>query len=106
MTDNLSSLVEHILPGGLSFIIFIIGFWISVGKHMVTKSDVEKMIQLHSPYVEDRQFILERLKNNKEMQESFADALDKNSDVMNELRIQIACLSNTLENIEKYIDRE
>ena len=35
MTDNLSSLVEHILPGGLSFIIFIIGFWISVGKHIV-----------------------------------------------------------------------
>ena len=40
---------------------------------------------------------------NKEMQEQFADALQRNTEVMNDLKVQIATLSKTLETIETNI---
>jgi hypothetical protein len=72
---------------------------------MVTKSEIENLIQTHSPYLQDRQFIMERLASNKENQTAFATALQRNSEVMNELRIQITILTKTLETLEERIDR-
>ena len=69
----------------------------------MTKSEVEKMISTLSPYNEDKQLIYERLNINKEMQEQFAEALVRNTEVMNDLKIQIATLSKTLETIEHNI---
>jgi hypothetical protein len=48
---------------------------------------------------------MERLASNKENQTAFATALQRNSEVMNELRIQITILTKTLETLEERIDR-
>lgn len=71
---------------------------------MVTKSEVVDLIKHESPYNQDRQFIMERLATNKETQAAFANALQRNTDVMNELKIQIATLGKTLEALEDRID--
>lgn len=63
------------------------------------------MIETQSPYMHDRQFIMERLASNKENQTAFATALQRNSDVMNELKIQIATLGKTLEALEHRIEK-
>jgi hypothetical protein len=63
------------------------------------------MIETQSPYIHDRQFIMERLNNNKETQAAFASALQKNSEVMNELKVQIAMLGRTLETLENRIEK-
>jgi hypothetical protein len=55
--------------------------------------------------MKDRQFIMERLAVNKESQAAFANALQRNSDVMNDLKIQIATLGKTLEALEDRIER-
>jgi hypothetical protein len=63
------------------------------------------MIETQSPYCQDRQFIMERLASNKENQVQFATALQRNTEVMNELKIQLATLGKTLEALEDRIER-
>ena len=77
----------------------------TIGRNMATKSEVAHMIDTQSPYLHDRQFIMERLANNKESQAAFSMALQRNTEVMNELKIQIAMLGKTLEAIENRIEK-
>ena len=62
------------------------------------------MIKNDSPYLQDRQFIMERLATNKETQAALSNALQRNTEVMNELKIQIATLGKTLEALEDKIE--
>ena len=101
----MEDLLRHLLPEWISLAVVLAGIWIGVGRNLVTKNEVEKMIQCLSPYNIDKQFIYERLDMNKEMQEQFADALKRNTDVMNDLKVQIATLSKTLETIEHHINK-
>jgi hypothetical protein len=72
---------------------------------MATKAEVLHLIETQSPYLHDKQFIMERLASNKETQAAFASALQRNTDVMNELKVQIATLGKTLEALEDRIER-
>ena len=83
----------------------MMGFWVAIGRNMATKSEVADMIETKSPYLQDRQFIMERLNINKETQTTFATALQRNTEVMNELKVQIATLGKTLEALEERIER-
>ena len=63
----MEDLLKHLLPEWISLAIVLIGIWVSIGRNLVTKAEVEKMIQCLSPYNVDKQFIYERLDMNKEM---------------------------------------
>lgn len=63
------------------------------------------MIESKSPYLHDRQFIMERLATNKETQAALTSMLQRNTEVMNELKVQIATLGKTLEALEERIER-
>jgi hypothetical protein len=63
------------------------------------------MIETKSPYLQDRQFIMERLAINKETQAALTNMLQKNTEVMNELKVQIATLGKTLEALEERMER-
>jgi hypothetical protein len=105
MTDTIIHFWESVASAAIGIIVTMTGFWVMIGKNMATKSEVAHMIETQSPYVHDRQFIMERLASNKETQAAFANALQRNTEVMNELKIQIAMLSKTLEALEDRIDR-
>ena len=105
MSDTIIHFWENIATTSIGIIVTMIGFWIAVGKNMATKAEVVEMIENHSPYLHDKQFIMERLNSNKESQAAFASALQRNSDVMNELKVQIAMLAKTLETLEERIER-
>ena len=92
---------QNIATTAVSIVITLIGFWAGVVRHMATKQDVCELIENRSPYVKDRQFIMERLAVNKEIQGQLSIALQKNSEVMNELKVQIATLAKALEALEK-----
>jgi hypothetical protein len=83
----------------------MLGFWLTIGKNTITKTDVYEIIENHSPYIKDRQFIMERLSINKETQNALSLTLQKVIEVMSELKIQIATLGKTLEALEDRIDR-
>jgi len=105
MTDTIVHFWENLATTSIGIIVTMLGFWMTIGRNMATKSEVAHMIDTQSPYLHDRQFIMERLANNKESQAAFSMALQRNTEVMNELKIQIAMLGKTLEAIENRIEK-
>ena len=71
---------------------------------MLFRSVIE-LIKTQCPYSNDRQFIMERLATNKETQTALTSMLQRNTEVMNELKVQIATLGKTLEALEDRIER-
>jgi len=105
MSETIIHFWENLATTSIGIIVTMIGFWFYIGKNMVTKAEVVEMLETKSPYLQDRQFIMERLNTNKETQTAFATALQRNTDVMNELKVQIATLGKTLEALEERIER-
>lgn len=105
MNNNLIELWEYVATTSIGIILTMLGFWFTIGKNMATRAEVAEMIETTSPYLHDRQFIMERLAINKETQAEFSAALRRNTEVMNELKIQIAMLAKTLEALESRIEK-
>jgi len=106
--NTLGNLLENITTSMLSVIIALIGFWTTFIKNLVNRKDVEEMINRcaqSSQYSQDRQFIMERLNSHKEDTNILFRALEKNTEVMTELKVQIATLGKTLEALENRIER-
>ena len=105
--DTLGHFFENFTTSMVSVVIALIGFWTTFVKNLVTRKEVEEMINTcaqSSQYSKDRQFIMERLNSHKEDTNILFRALEKNTEVMQELRIQMATLTNTLESLEKRIE--
>lgn len=105
MTDQIIHFWENIATTSIGIIVTMLGFWVAIGRNMATKSEVVEIVKNDSPYLQDRQFIMERLNSNKEIQSAFANALQRNTEVLNELKVQIATLGKTLEALEERIER-
>lgn len=103
--ETIFSFWQNIATTAIGVIITMVGFWAGVVRHMATKQEVCEMIETRSPYVKDRQYIMERLAVNKEIQGQLSSALQRNTEVMNELKVQIATLGKTLEALEDRIER-
>ena len=101
--NTLGHLLENMTTSMISVIIALIGFWTTFIKNLVNRKEVEEMIQATSQasqYSKDRQFIMERLNTHKEDTNILFRALEKNTEVMTELKVQIATLGKTLETLE------
>ena len=105
MTDTIIHFWENLATTAIGIIVTMLGFWVTIGRNMATKAEVLHMIETQSPYLHDRQFIMERLNTNKETQAAFASALQRNTEVMNELKVQLAMLGKTLEALEDRIEK-
>ena len=105
MSETIIHFWENIATTSIGIIVTMIGFWVAIGRNMATKAEVSHMIETLSPYNQDRQFIMERLAVNKESQSQLSVDLQKYTEVMSELKAQIAVLGNTLENLENRIER-
>lgn len=105
MSETIINFWQSLATAAIGIVVTMGGFWVMIGRNMATKSEVAHMIETMSPYAHDRQFIMERLANNKENQAAFSMALQRNTEVMNELKIQIAMLGKTLEALEERIER-
>lgn len=105
MSETIIHFWQSLATASIGIIVTMMGFWVAIGRNMATKSDVLHMIETQSPYIQDRQFIMERLATNKETQAAFATALQRNTEVMNELKIQLVTLGKTLEALEERIER-
>lgn len=103
--NSVGHFLENLTTSMVSVIIALVGFWTTFVRNMVTKKEVEEMIVNQSQYVKDRQYIMERLNDTKETNTTIFKALEKNTEVMNELKIQIATLGKTLEALEDRIER-
>ena len=103
--DTVGHFFENMTTAMVSIIIALIGFWTTFVKGLVNRKEVQEMIQNQSQYMKDREFIMDRLKDHKEDSATLFRALSKNTEVMSELKVQIALLSKTLEALEHRIER-
>jgi predicted RND superfamily exporter protein len=106
MNEQILHFWQSLATVSIGIIVTLIGFWVSIGKKVVTKEEITKMIQNETPYCKDREFIMERLATNKETQMALSITLQKVIEVMNELKVQIATLGKTLEALEERIERK
>lgn len=106
MTDTIIHFWQALASIGLGIIVTLLGFWVGIGKKIVTREEISDMIKKDSAYVTDRQFIMERLSTQKENHKILTDMLQKNTEVMHELKVQIATLGKTLEALEDRIERK
>ncbi len=105
MSEHIVNFWQNIATTCIGIVVTMIGFWVTIGKNMVTRAEVSDIIKNESPYNQDRQFIMERLASNKETQALLTNMLQRNTEVMNELKVQIAMLGKTLEALEERIER-
>lgn len=105
MSEHIINFWQNIATTCVGVIVTMVGFWVAIGKNMVTRAEVSDIIKNESPYNQDRQFIMERLASNKETQAALTGMLQRNTEVMNELKVQIATLGKTLEALEERIER-
>ena len=103
--NSLGHFFENFTVSMVSVVIALIGFWTTFVKNLVSRKDVQDMIQNQSQYMKDRKFIMDRLKDHEEDSATLFRALSKNTEVMSELKVQIALLSKTLEALEHRIER-
>jgi hypothetical protein len=106
--NTLGHFFENFTTSMFSVVIALIGFWTTFVKNLVNRKEVEEMIEScsrSSQYSKDRQFIMERLDSSKESQIIISKALAKNTEVMTDLKIHIATLAKTLENLEARIEK-
>ena len=103
--NTLGHFFENFTTAMVSVVIALVGFWTTFVKNLVNRKEVEEMIQNQSQYMKDREFIMDRLKDHKEDSATLFRALSKNTEVMSELKVQIALLSKTLEALEHRIER-
>jgi hypothetical protein len=104
MEDHIVGFWQTIATVSLSVLITLIGFWVGIGRKILTRDEISKMIANDSAYTKEREFIMERLASNKEAYNALSVTLQKVIEVMNELKIQIATLAKTLDNLEKQIE--
>jgi hypothetical protein len=105
MNDNIVHFWQSLATVCFGVIVTLLGFWAGIGRKIVGREDIASMIKNESPYLQDRQFIMERLAINKETQAALTGMLQRNTEVMNELKVQIATLGKTLEALEERIER-
>lgn len=103
--SDLNNILENLSVSALGTIAMLVGFWTTFIKNLVTRKEVEHMISTQSQYCKDREFIMSRLNDHKEDSATLFKALNKNTEVMSELKVQIGVLSKTLEALEHRIER-
>jgi hypothetical protein len=106
MSESITHFWQSLASVSLGIIVTLISFWAGIGRKIVSREEIMEMIKNDSLYLHDKQFIMERLSSNKETQAAFANALQRNSDVMNDLKIQLATLGKTLEALEDKIENK
>lgn len=105
MNETVLNFWQSLATVSIGVIVTLLGFWASVGKKIVPRSEIIEMIKTESIYVQDKQFIMERLSSHKENHTILTNMLQKNTEVMHELKVQIATLGKTLETLEDRIER-
>tara|TARA_Y100000310_G_scaffold313773_1_gene362514 strand:+ start:206 stop:478 length:273 start_codon:yes stop_codon:yes gene_type:complete len=83
---------KTIATSALSCSILMVGFWVIQARDYVTRPEVSDMIQTESPYLVDKQLVLENIKDMK-------DVLEKNTQVISQLNLEIARLRTELDRI-------
>jgi predicted peroxiredoxin len=68
MNEQILHFWQALATASIGIIVTLVSFWVGLGRKIVSKDEITKMIQNETPYCKDREFIMERLATNKETQ--------------------------------------
>ena len=83
-----------VAASAISCVVLMASFWMVTAKDYVTRTQVSDMIQTESPYLVDKQLVLENINEMKEV-------LRKNTEVISQLNLEIARLRTELDRLDQ-----
>ena len=83
---------KSIATSAVSCVILMAGFWVVQARGYVTRPEVLDMIQTESPYLVDKRLVLQNINDMK-------DVLQKNTDVIAQLNLEISRLRTELDRL-------
>lgn len=78
----------------ISYIVFMLIFWLAQGRNFVDRAEVSEMIKNESAYAIDRQFIMTSIADSKSTNEMVVKSLG-------ELKIELVKLNAALDNMKR-----
>jgi len=88
----MKDLWKTVAASAISCVILMAGFWLVQASGYVTRPEVSNMIQTESPYLVDKRLVLQNINDMKEV-------LQKNTDVISQLNLEIARLRTELDRL-------
>lgn len=81
----------------ITIVISMTGFWMMIGRDLVTREEVSSMIAKEAPYMKDRSLILDSLVQNRKSNEALEKAINTNTQAIIEFKIYLQELRRTRE---------
>ena len=82
MNESVLNFWQALATGSIGIIVTLVAFWVGIGRKIVSRDEISEMIKSESTYLQDKQFIMERLNSHKEDQKTVAMMLQRNTEVM------------------------
>lgn len=92
---NLVRLGAYIVATLITVILTMVGFWLMEGREFVTRNEALELIQT------ENKIILERMDARDKNEQRLENVLEKNTEAIQQLKVQIATLNSTLEFIDR-----
>ena len=88
---DIPSILTQVITVLLTIVISMTGFWLMIGREFVTRSETSTMISNQLSLVQERVSVY------KEDYKELRRVIDRNSEALTDLKIQIGQLTNTLD---------
>jgi len=88
---DIPSILTQVITVLLTIVISMTGFWLMIGREFVTRSETSTMINNQLLLVQERVSIY------KEDSKELRRVIDRNSEALTDLKVQIGQLKNTLD---------
>lgn len=92
---SILKLALYVFATLVTVILTMISFWLMEGREFVTRNEALELIQ------QENKIILERMDSRDKNEQRLESVLEKNTEAIQELKMQIATLNKTLEFMEK-----
>jgi hypothetical protein len=96
---NLKSLSHQAVTVLLTIVITMTGFWMMIGRDFITHDRCLQMIQTNN------KGIVEKLEASVEQSKELDRVIDKNTEAINSLKVQLAALNETMKYIQKEMEK-
>jgi hypothetical protein len=86
--DSVLAVWQQVATSLVAVVVSMLGFWLVEGREYVTRAEASEMIAKESPYIRDRNMVLDRLSEMVEINRQLAQAIQDLRVEISELRIE------------------
>lgn len=107
----MDSIVKYAATVLVTIVISGTGFWMMIGREYVTRTEAEaiaaaKVVGVESYFEQYRLRLEDRLAASAKQNEEIKIVINKNTEVINDFKVQMAIMTKTLSDIEKRLNEK